>query len=97
MNAKAKKRQAAAVSHVNFKKGDTVIVLSGEDKRKTGKVLQVLPGSGRALVEGIRMIKKHMRKTQDNPKGGIIEKEAPLRVCKLRLFDPAHKTAGKTA
>jgi large subunit ribosomal protein L24 len=97
MNLKAKKRQAAAVPRVHFKKGDTVIVLSGEDKRKTGKVLQVLPGSGRALVEGIRMVKKHMRKTQDNPKGGIVEKEAPLPVCKLRLFDPAHKSAGKTA
>ncbi len=82
---------------VAFKKGDIVFVLSGESKGKTGKVLQVLPGSGRALVEGINLVKKHMRKTQENPKGGIIEKEAPLAACKLRVFDPAHKTAGKPA
>ena len=82
---------------IAFKKGDTVIVLSGESKGKTGKVLQVLPDSGRALVEGINLVKKHMRKTQDNPKGGIVEKEAPLAVCKLRVFDPARKTAGKPA
>ncbi|MBM4153943.1 MAG: 50S ribosomal protein L24 [Lentisphaerae bacterium] len=82
---------------VAFKKGETVIVLSGEDKGKTGKVLQVLPGSGRALVEGVNLVKKHMRKSQDNPKGGILEKEAPLPVCKLRAFDAARKAAGKPA
>jgi len=82
---------------IAFKKGDTVIVLSGENKGKTGKVLQVLPGSGRALVEGINLVKKHMRKTQENPKGGILEKEAPLRACKLRVFDAARKAAGKPA
>ncbi len=94
---KRKAQRNAKPVAVAFKKGDTVIVLSGENKGKTGKVLQVLPGSGRALVEGINMVKKHMRKTQDNPKGGIVEKEAPLPVCKLRVFDAARKAAGKPA
>jgi large subunit ribosomal protein L24 len=95
MKRKAKRNERPVA--VAFKKGDTVIVLSGENKGKTGKVLQVLPDSGRALVEGINMVKKHMRKTQDNPKGGIVEKEAPLAVCKLRVFDAARKAAGKPA
>ena len=91
------KLNPSAGAKVAFKRGDTVIVLSGENKGKTGKVLQVMPSSGRALVEGLNLVKKHMRKTQENPKGGIVEKEAPLAVCKLRLFDSGRKTAGKPA
>ena len=67
-----------------IKKGDTVQVISGADKGKSGKVLQVLPETGRALVEGLNFVKKHMRKTQDNPQGGVFEKEAPIHLSNLK-------------
>jgi large subunit ribosomal protein L24 len=67
-----------------IKKGDAVQSIAGDDKGKTGKVLQILPGTGRALVEGLNFVKKHMRKTQDNPKGGVFEKEAPIHLSNLK-------------
>ncbi|MFA5688780.1 MAG: 50S ribosomal protein L24 [Kiritimatiellales bacterium] len=67
-----------------IKKGDTVEVIAGNDKGKTGKVLQVMAGGERALVEGVNFVKKHMRKTQDNPNGAIIDKEAPLHISNLK-------------
>ena len=67
-----------------IKKGDLVKVITGDDKGKTGKVLQVLPDSGRALVEGLNFAKKHMRKTQDNPKGGVLEKEVSIHMSNLK-------------
>lgn len=67
-----------------IKKGDVVKVLSGDDRGKTGKVLQVLPGSGRAVVEGLNFVKKHLRKTQDNPQGGVFEKEASIHISNLQ-------------
>jgi large subunit ribosomal protein L24 len=67
-----------------IKKGDLVKVVTGDDKGKTGKVLQVLPGAERALVEGLNFAKKHMRKTQDNPKGGVLEKEASIHISNLK-------------
>lgn len=68
----------------NIKKGDTVQAIAGESKGQSGKVLQVLPETGRALVEGLNFVKKHMRKTQDNPQGGVIEKEAPIHLSNLK-------------
>ena len=70
-----------------IKKGDTVEAIAGDDKGKTGNVLQVLPESGRALVEGLNMVKKHMRKTQDNPQGGVFDKEAPIHLSNLKKID----------
>jgi len=67
-----------------IKKGDLVKVITGDDKGKAGKVLQVLPDSGRALVEGLNFAKKHMRKTQDNPKGGVLEKEVSIHMSNLK-------------
>ncbi len=67
-----------------IKKGDLVKALAGDDAGKTGKVLQVLPESDRALVEGLNFVKKHMRKTQDNPQGGVFEKEAPVHLSNLK-------------
>jgi len=67
-----------------IKKGDLVKVVTGDEKGKTGKVLQVLPGTERALVEGLNFAKKHMRKTQDNPKGGVFEKEASIHISNLK-------------
>ena len=70
-----------------IKKGDTVLVIAGDDNGKTGKVLQVLPETGRALVEGLNFVHKHMRKTQDNPQGGVFEKEAPIHLSNLKKTD----------
>ncbi len=74
---------------MHIKRGDVVLVISGEEKGKTGKVLQVFPARARALVEGLNYVKKHMRKSQDNPKGGIVEKESSLHVSKLKLHTAA--------
>ncbi len=70
-----------------IKKGDTVEVIAGDDKGQSGKVLQVLPETGRALVEGLNFVKKHVRKTQDNPQGGVFEKEAPIHLSNLKKTD----------
>lgn len=68
----------------HIKKGDTVVAIAGDDKGKTGKVLQVIPGKGTAIVEGLNFVKKHMRPTQDNPQGGVVEREAPMHVSNLK-------------
>lgn len=67
----------------HVKKGDTVTVIAGDEKGKSGKVLQV--AAGRVLVEGVNFVKKHMRPTQDNPQGGIVEKEAPIAISNLQV------------
>jgi len=70
-----------------IKKGDEVVVLSGKDKGKRGKVLRVLRKDERVLVQGIRMVKRHTRPSQTSP-GGILEKESPLHISKVALVDP---------
>lgn len=79
------------VAKVHVKRGDRVQILSGKDKDKTGKVLEVLPGSGKVIVEGVNVIKKHQRPTRDNPQGGIIDKEAPIYSAKVMLVCPRCK------
>ena len=69
-----------------IKKNDTVKVISGNDKGKEGRVLTVYPKRNRLIIEGINMIKKHTRPSQDNPKGGIIEKEAPIDLSNVALI-----------
>ena len=69
---------------LRIKKGDSVEVIAGDDKGKTGKVLQIMSGSDRALVEGVNFVKKHMRKSQDNPQGGVFDKEAPVHMSNLK-------------
>lgn len=68
-----------------IKKGGTVEVIAGKYKGKTGKVLQLLPQSNRALVEGVNFVKKHKRQGGDTPQGGIIEMEAPIAISNLRV------------
>jgi large subunit ribosomal protein L24 len=75
----------------HIRKGDTVAVLSGKDRGKTGKVLQVWPAQGRALVERINMLKHFDRRTQQNQAGGIVERESSLAISKLALFCPKCK------
>ncbi|MDD5618180.1 MAG: 50S ribosomal protein L24 [Candidatus Omnitrophica bacterium] len=68
-----------------IRKNDAVSVIAGKDKGKKGKVLSVSPDSGRALVEGVNFVKKHMRRTQQDQKGGIVHKEMPIHLSNLML------------
>ena len=69
----------------HIKKGDTVTVIAGDEKGKSGKVLQIVPQTERALVEGLNLAKKHMRKTEDHPQGGVVEVEASLAISNLKV------------
>jgi large subunit ribosomal protein L24 len=69
-----------------IKKNDTVYVLAGRDRGKTGRVFMVFPKEGRALVEGVNYVKKHARKSQSNQQGGILQKESPIQISNLALF-----------
>ena len=66
-------------------KGDTVKVITGNDIGKTGRVIKVFPDKDKIVVEGINVVKKHVRPTQDNPQGGIIEKEAAIHISNVML------------
>ena len=73
---------------MHIKKGDTVIVLAGEDKGKTGKVLQVLKEKEQAIVEGVRIVTKSAKPSAKNPQGGFIKMEAPIHISNISLTDP---------
>ena len=73
---------------MHVKKGDTVKVISGKDKGKTGVVLTALPKKDRVLVEGVNIIKKHTKPNQANPQGGIVSQEAAIHVSNVMLIDP---------
>ena len=70
-----------------LKKGDQVIVISGVDKGKTGTILEIHPKQNRAVVEDVRVVKKHQKPTNDNP-GGINDVPAPIHLSNLKLVDP---------
>ncbi len=73
---------------MQIRKGDKVLVSTGDDRGKKGKVLKVLPDKDRVLVEGVNFVKKHTRPNQKNPQGGIVEKEAPIHASNLRVVCP---------
>ena len=73
---------------LHIKKNDTVVVLAGEDKGNTGKVLKVLVEKNRALVEGVNMVSKSTKPSAKNPQGGIVKQEAPIHISNLSLIDP---------
>jgi large subunit ribosomal protein L24 len=72
---------------LNIKKGDTVIILSGRDKGKKGKVLEAFPEEGKVIIERVNVVKRHQRPTR-NFQGGIIEKALPLWISKMMLICP---------
>jgi large subunit ribosomal protein L24 len=80
-----------------IKKGDTVAVLSGKDRGKTGKVLQVWPETERALVEQINMLKHFDRRSQQNQAGGVIARESPVHMSKLAPFCPKCRKPARVA
>ncbi len=76
------------MSKVNIKKGDTVYVLAGDDRTKTGRVLSVDAAKNRALVEGVNMVTKSTKPNAKHPQGGLIKMEAPINISNLSLVDP---------
>lgn len=92
---KAHRKPAVPLKKQRFKKGDVVYAISGDSKGKHGKVLQVMPKTGKVLVEGLNLVKRHLRKTQENPRGGIVEKEAFLPASKLAPFKAQPPKGGK--
>ncbi|HSG67654.1 MAG TPA: 50S ribosomal protein L24 [Bacteroidales bacterium] len=74
-------------SKVHIKKGDSVMVISGESKGMQGRVLVVEPSSNKAIVEGVNEVSKHTKPNADNPKGGIIKKEAFIHLSNLKVID----------
>jgi large subunit ribosomal protein L24 len=81
------RRKFNTIPKVHIKKGDTVKVLSGDDKGKTGRVITVLPKDSRAVVEGVNIITKHSKPSAANPEGGRIQKEASIHISNLAVID----------
>lgn len=74
---------------LHIKKGDTVMVISGEYKGQQGRVLEVIREKQRAIVEGVNMVSKHSKPTSENPQGGIIKKEASIHISNILPVDPS--------
>ena len=75
----------------HVKKGDQVEVISGNFRGSSGRILQVIPRKQLVLVEGVRIIKKHLRKSQDNPSGKIAEREGPIHISNVKLLERGEK------
>ena len=87
---------------MNIKKGDTVVVLSGKDKGKQGKVLEVQPKAGKVIVEKVNVVSRHTKPRKQGEEGGIMKREAAIAACKVQVVCPkcskgtrvAHKIEG---
>lgn len=77
--------------NTHVKKNDEVAVISGNHKGSQGKVLQVFPEKGHVLIEGVRLIKKATRKSEDLPEGGIVEREGPIHISNVKLVNSESK------
>ena len=82
-----------AKSHI--KRGDQIVVIAGSHKGKQGKVLQLLPAKNRAIVEGVALIKRHLKKSQEHPNGAIVEREGSVHVSNLMLVSRYEQTGRK--
>ena len=85
------------MSKLHIRKDDTVIVLAGKDKGKTGKVMKVLVKDQRAIVENVNMVSKNTKPSAKNPQGGIVKQEAPIHISNLSLIDPKSGKATRVA
>ena len=81
----------------HVKKGDEVQVISGNHRGATGKILQVLPKKQQVLIEGVRMIKKSVRKSQDNPNGAIVTREGPVHISNVKIVEATRPKRTKKA
>ncbi len=79
----------------HVKKGEEVVVLAGKEKGKRGKIIAVLPKKQRVIVEGVQMIKRHMRKSQDHPQGAIVEREGTIHLSNVMRADQFDARAAK--
>ena len=79
---------------LKIKKGDQVVILSGDDKGKTGEVLKAMPKENKVVVQGVNLVKRHTKPSQTNP-GGIVTKEAPINVSNVAIVDPKTGKATK--
>ncbi|WP_169712404.1 50S ribosomal protein L24 [Veillonella montpellierensis] len=84
-----------SLKKLQIKTGDTVVVISGKDKGKQGKVTATEPKKERVFVEGVNVVKRHTKPSQANPQGGIITKEAGIHVSNVMILDPETKTASR--
>ena len=73
---------------MRVKKGDTVVVIAGKDKGKTGKVVKVFPKTNKVIVEGVNVVTKHQKPSAINPQGGIVNKEASIHISNVMPLDP---------
>ena len=78
-----------SMAKLHVKKGDTVVVLSGKDKGKQGKIITAMPSKGQVVVEDVNKVKRHTKPSMKAPQGGILDKEMPLNACKVMLICPA--------
>jgi large subunit ribosomal protein L24 len=83
------------MAKTRLKAGDTVVVISGSHAGKQGKLLQVLPKKDRAIVEGVNMVKKHQKKSQDNPQGAIVEREGSIHTSNLMTLEKVEARKAK--
>ena len=77
------------MSKQHVKKGDEIVVISGADKGKRGKIITVYPKNQRVIVEGVHLIKKHQRKSQQNPNGAIVEREGSIHISNVKKAEAA--------
>jgi len=80
---------------MKIKKGDKVKVITGHDKGTIGDVIKVLPKEDKVVVEGVNLVKKHLKPSQANPDGGIIEKEMPIHVSNVMVYDSKTKKVSR--
>ena len=80
---------------IKIKSGDTVLVTTGKDSGKTGKVLKVLPRKNKVIIEKINVVKRHSKPTQKNPTGGISDKEMGIDISNVMIYDANEKSAAK--
>lgn len=90
-----KNSNSNTISKIRLKKGDTVIVLAGKDKGKTGKIVATHPMENKVTVEGINIVKKHTKPNRAFPQGGIVEVTKPMWVSKVAYYDTVAKTKSK--
>jgi large subunit ribosomal protein L24 len=81
---------------LHIRKGDTVVILAGDDKKKTGKVLEVFFDKNRAIVEGINMVTKHQKPSAGKPEGGIKKMEGTVHISNLMLVEPSNNKPTRT-
>jgi large subunit ribosomal protein L24 len=80
----------------HVKKGDEVVVLAGKEKGKRGKIIAVSPKKQRVIVEGLQMIKRHTRKSQEHPQGAIVEREGTIHISNVKKAEAVEETAAAT-